>query len=79
MVLASNVQLLSLYEEQDYLANALYLGEKKRHFKFSPRGFLLYWRQLNTTKKTTLGIVIGLIAQVRINLSLLRSQAQLTC
>ena len=62
--LASNIQLLSIYEEQEYLAKSASLGEKKRRFRYTPRAAYLYWKQLSTIQKTTLGIAIAGAVQV---------------
>lgn len=67
---ASNVKLLSYYEEQRNLAAQSGLGQFRRHVKLNLRGFATYWRQLNTVQKTYFSIICGLIVQLLVTFGL---------
>lgn len=61
---ASNIQLLSYYEEQQHLARFSFRPKGRKYSKFTVRGLIWRWKQLTTVEKTYASIFVGVNVQV---------------
>ncbi len=61
---ASNIQLLSYYDEQQHVASLAFRRREKRVLKLTTQGIHRHWNQLTTVQRVCVGIMIGMILQV---------------
>lgn len=62
---ASNIKLLSCYEQQRRLADTCYLDDHRQNHRLPPKNSLVgWWLRLSTVEQTYTCIITGLALQV---------------